>query len=131
MNIAVFITTEYLFSLNVVSASIYTFPSFAQPVLDAGKESSCTGRQSGRFSKMLSLLDKHNSAAFFCLCLNAVSLVERADGRNCCASTELSGTSLLQPTMLHCKAGDFFRSGLTWDRGLGKGVKGLPRQALA
>lgn len=51
---------------------------------------------------------------------------ERGDGRNRCASTELSGISLLQPTMSHCKAGDFLSSGLT--RGIGKGVN-MPGQA--
>lgn len=77
-------TVEYSFSLKVVSASIYTFPSFAQWVLDVGKESSRTGRQSGRFSKTLPLLDNHDSAAFFCLCLNAVSLVWEGRWKELC-----------------------------------------------
>lgn len=53
---------------------------------------------------------------------------EREDGRDCCASIELSDIALLQPTVLHCKAGDFLSSGLIWDRGTGKGVI-VPGQA--
>lgn len=111
-----------LLSLKVVSASIYTFPSFAQPVLDAGKESSSTGRQNGRLAKYFhywtSITLLHSSACVWMLC----TWFEREDGRNC-ASTELSGIALLQPTMLH-----FLSFVLTWNRGIGKGLI-VPEQA--
>lgn len=57
--------------------------------------------------------------------------LEREDGRNSCASMELSCIALLQPKPSHCKAG-FLSSGLAWDRGGGKGViwSSVPEQAF-
>lgn len=59
------------------------------------------------------------------------SWFEEKDGRNSCASMELSCITLLQPKLSHCQA-VFLSSGLTWDRGDGKEVmlSSIPGQAF-